>query len=101
MQHDNMPPINLESKAFLVTPILDADCGGRLDKDSLAPVCQFSGLGLLLSLVTIVGSTADAAAIAVGLGAALAVVVSIGLGFALAAAAAGEPSGPPHFPSPW
>ena len=81
--------------------MLDADGGGRLDKACLGPVCQFSGLGLLLSLVAIFGSTAGAAAIAVGLGAALAVVVSVGLGFALAAAAAGEPSGPPHSSPPW
>jgi hypothetical protein len=79
---------------------LDADRGGRLGGRSLALVCQFSGLGLLLGLVSTLGPTAAATAISIGLAAALAAVVSVGLGFALAAAAVGQPSGP-HSSSPW
>jgi hypothetical protein len=81
-----------------MTSMRDADRQPRLDRKSLAIVCQLSSLGLLLSLVSIFGPATGASAIAFGLAAALAVVVSVGLGFALAAAAV---AAPPRSSLPW
>jgi hypothetical protein len=74
-----------------MTSMRDPDREAKLDRKSLAIVCQLSSLGLLLSLISIFGPAAGATALALGLAAALAVVVSVGLGFALAAAAVGAP----------